>query len=192
MTVTFAPSPWPAPPAPRPGLRWRFGQELEGGVPGALQWVIRRNCSITPRQLMGVYLSLCVASLAIAVGFWVQGAPAVVAFAGVELTALGVAFAIYARHATDRETITLAASELAIEHHCGSAIERATFRAEWVRVEPTAGQGSLVEITGEGQRACVGRYMRPELRAELASELRTALRSARGAGEPGLWDQELK
>jgi uncharacterized membrane protein len=35
---------------------------------------------------------------------------------------------------------------------------------------------SLVEVTGEGQRACVGRYLRPEWRTQLAQELRLALR----------------
>ena len=51
-----------------------------------------------------------------------------------------------------------------------------TIRAEWVRVEPVHGEGSLVEITGQGQRMRVGRYLRPELRSALARELRQALR----------------
>lgn len=184
MTATLAPSPWPAPASPRPG-RWRFGHELEGGAPGALQWSLRRNCALAPRHLILVYGSLCLVSLGIALAFWLHGAPAVAAFAGLELLALGVALVVYARHATDRETITLAAHDLAVEHQCGSTVDRARFRAEWVRVEPMAGQGSLVEISGEGRSAFVGRYLRPELRAELASELRSALRSARAGGAQG-------
>lgn len=183
MTATLAPSPWPAPASPRSGPRWRFGRELAGGENGGLQWDLRRNCSITPRQLVLAYAMLCTTSLLIAAGFWLNGAPVVLAYTGLELLALGAAMAVYARHATDRETITLAASELAIEHRCGHAVERACFRAEWVRVEPLAGQGSLVEISGEGRHALAGRYLRPELRAELARELRAALRSARAAGQ---------
>jgi uncharacterized membrane protein len=38
------------------------------------------------------------------------------------------------------------------------------------------GEGSLVEITGQGHRMRVGRYLRPELRMALARELRQAVR----------------
>jgi uncharacterized membrane protein len=55
-------------------------------------------------------------------------------------------------------------------------LDRAAFRAEWVRVEPVHGKDSLVEISGQGRRLRVGRHLRPELRATLARELRQALR----------------
>jgi uncharacterized membrane protein len=45
-------------------------------------------------------------------------------------------------------------------------------------VEPSAGQGSLIEISGQGSSIKVGRFVRPELRAELASDMRRALRRA--------------
>ena len=175
MTATVAPSPWPAPSAAHRAV-WRFGRVLEGSSTAGMQWVMRRNCSITPRQLVAVYLSLCVVSLGISVAFWIVGAPAVLAFAGLELLMLGAAFALYARHATDCETITLAGRELAIEHRYGQGVERASFRAEWVRVEPASDDGSLVEVSGEGRNTRVGRYVRPEWRAQLAQELRLALR----------------
>ena len=175
MTATVAPSPWPAPSAAHRAV-WRFGRVLEGTSTAGMQWVMRRNCSITPRQLVAVYLSLCVVSLGISVAFWIVGAPAVLAFAGLELLMLGAAFALYARHATDCETITLAGRELAIEHRYGQGVERASFRAEWVRVEPASDDGSLVEVSGEGRHTRVGRYVRPEWRAQLAQELRLALR----------------
>lgn len=141
-----------------------------------VQWVLRRNCSITPRQLLGFYLSLAGVSLAIAFGFWWAGAPAVLAFAGIELAMVGLALVLYARHATDCETITLSDRELAIEHRFGSAVDAARFRAEFVRIEPSAGEGSLVEVSGEGRRAQIGRYLRPEWRPQLAQEIRAALR----------------
>ncbi len=176
MTVTFAPSPWPAPPSRRGPAAWRFGRELEGAAPRATQWLLRRNCSITPRQLLGLYLSLASASLLVALGFWWAGAPAVLAFAGFEVVMVGIALAAYARHATDCETITLSGGELAIEHRCGAGVDAARYRAEWVRIEPSAGDGSLVEISGEGRRTRIGRYLRPEWRAQLAQEIRAAVR----------------
>jgi uncharacterized membrane protein len=138
--------------------------------------VMKRNCSIAPRGILVMYLSLCALSLLIAGGFWVAGAPTVMAFAGLELLVLGAALLAYARHATDCETITLAGSELAIEHRCGVALQSARLHAEWVRVEPMRDDASLVELSSRGQRTCVGRYLRPEWRPQLAQELRHALR----------------
>jgi uncharacterized membrane protein len=181
MTAAFAPSPWPAPHSARAAGTWRFGRELRfGGAQQAMQWVLRRNCSVTPRQLLGAYLSLCMLSMSIALGFWWVGATVVLAFAGLELLAVGMAMLVFARHAGDRETITLDGSELAVEHHFGHAVRRTIFRSAWVRVEPQAAQGSLVELSGEGSSACVGRYLPAGLRADLAQELRAALRGRRG------------
>ncbi len=145
-------------------------------APRALQWLLRRNCSITPRQLGLVYLSLCGVSLLIGGFFFVNGAPVVLAFTGAELLAVGLAMLLFARHAGDGETLTLVGRQLHVEQCVGSRVEHAEFAAEWLRVEPAAGQGSLVELSGRGQRLCVGRFLRPELRGAFARELRVALR----------------
>ncbi len=179
MNVTAAPAPWPC-PAPAPA--WRFGTEtaVPGGADGAcarrIEWRLKRNCSITPRQLLGVYLSLCAVSLAIAGGFAWLGAPPVLAFAGIELLLFGAALLAYARHAADQERITLDGTALTVEHQHGARIERRQFRAAWVRVEPLSSERSLIEVAGDGHTAHIGRYMRPELRAWLVRELRAALR----------------
>ena len=60
MTATVAHRSWPAPGTAPPASGWRFGRDVPAaGRAGALQWLLKRNCSITPRQLCGVYLSLC-------------------------------------------------------------------------------------------------------------------------------------
>jgi len=143
-----------------------------------IQWFLRRNCSVTPRQLGWMYLSLCAVSLAIGTAFWFQGAKLVLPFAWVELIAVGIGFAAYARHATDGETIRLAGSQLVVELENGGKFERAEFRRDWVRVEPGAADSSLIELSAHGRKVQVGRYVRPELRPVLAREIRMALRSA--------------
>ena len=143
-----------------------------------IQWFLRRNCSVTPHQLGWLYLSLCVVSLSIGTAFWFQGAKLVLPFAWAELVAVGVAFAVYARHASDGETIRLAGSQLVVELENGGKLERAEFRRDWVRVEPGAADNSLIELSAHGKKVHVGRYVRPELRSLLASEIRMALRSA--------------
>jgi uncharacterized membrane protein len=184
MSTAAAPAPWPA-PAAAAAPAWRFARlvQLPGCEAPALQWVLRRNCSITPRQLVAVYLSLCAVGLAIGAAFWVHGATYVLAFAGVELLLVGIALGVYARHATDRETVTIAERDVEVECHLGRQVERAAFRAEWVCVEPAQAQGSLVELAGQGRRMRIGRFLRPEHRAALAQELRRALRRAQ-AGLP--------
>lgn len=192
MTATLAPSPWPAPAAPRRDGGWRFGRRAENNGRGdGWIWDLRRNCSISPRQLLAAYGLLCAIAMLIALGFWWQGVPSVLVFAGLELLVVGIAMLVMARHARDRELITLANREMAVEQHVGPQVERTCFRADWVRIEPAAGEGSLVELSGEGRRVRVGRHVRPELRDELAQELRRALRQARFAGEPD-WDHELQ
>jgi uncharacterized membrane protein len=144
----------------------------------AIQWQLRRNCSVTPVQLGWLYLSLCVLSLGIGVFFWMQGATLVLAFAGLEVIVLGLAFLAYARHATDGEWISLQGASLVVERESAGRRERSEFARQWVRVEPKSGDHSLIELSGQGRSVEVGRFVRPELRQVLAREIRRALRSA--------------
>jgi uncharacterized membrane protein len=182
MTATFAPSPWPAPASPRRDDRWRFARLRE--APAGWLFDLRRNVSITPRQLLAAYALLSVVSLGVAAGFWWQGAAVVLVFTGIELAGLAVALLVVARHAGDREIVTLTGRELAVEQRVGPGVLHTRFRTEWVRVEPVADDGSLVELSGEGRRVRIGRHLRPELRPELAQEIRRALRLARAVDRP--------
>ena len=175
MNTTIAPAYWPV--AGVPPSAWRFGRSVEDDGAQRIEWLLKRTCSITPRQLFAVYASLCAVSLTIALGFTWAGASPVLAFAGIELLLVGAALLIYARHATDHERITLAGEALSVEHQQGPQMQRSEFRAAWVRVEPLSSDRSLIEVAGDGRTARIGRYLRPELRHSLAQELRAALRS---------------
>ena len=141
-----------------------------------VQWLLKRNCSVTPAQLLGLFMSLSVASLGIATFFWFQGATLIMPFAWVELLVVGAAFMVYARHARDGERISLQDGLLVVELETAGRLQRAEFNREWVRVEPKDGDGSLIEVSGQGQTVRVGRHVRPELRPALAREIRFALR----------------
>lgn len=161
-------------------FRLRFGTVPAGGgqndEPGGVQWLLKRNCSVTPSQLLALYASLCVVSLGIATFFWIQGARLVMPFAWLELLAVGSAFVVYARHARDGEKILLQGGQLVVECETAGRLERAEFNREWVRVEPKHGDGSLIEVSGQGRSVRVGRHLRPELRPALAREIRHVLR----------------
>lgn len=157
----------------------RFGH----GGPDGVEWSMRRNCSLAPRQLLSVYLSFCVIAAVIAGFMWLQGAILVMPFASAEMIALGVALLVYSRHATDSEAIALRAGRLVVEHRCAQQTQRTEFDAAWLRVEPERSGGSLIELSGDGRRVAVGRYVRPELREALARELRGAVQSWRQHGD---------
>lgn len=168
------------------GVAFRFGRDRPGATVAGrcepewgVEWLLKRNCSIAPRQLLMVYLSLCAVSLGIATLCWVGGARMVMPFAGLELLAVGAALLLYARHASDRECISLSRNRLTVERVSGGHVQRVELEPLWVRVEAQSGPGSLIELSGRGQRVVVGRHVRPEWRPRLAQEFRMALSAQR-------------
>jgi uncharacterized membrane protein len=164
---------------------FRFGRLVSAvDVPStrdwSVQWHLRRNCSMAPMQLLAICAALGGVSIGIAAVCWSQGATLVVPFASAEILALATAIWVYARHAADGECIRLNPGRLVVERANGRHTERVEFQPDWVRVEPERGDGSLIELSGRGQRIAVGRFVRPELRRQLADELRWALRGGWG------------
>ncbi len=178
MNAAFAPVTWPAPvPALRAaGLRLGQWAPQVDGQPAAYVWDLRRNCSITPRQLGLAYGVLCALALTVALGFVLGGVVMVFGFTFIELVAVGVALLIWSRHVLDHERIVLNQGELQVTRQAAGRQTRRVFRAAWVRVEPRHSQGSLVELSGQGGVAHVGRYLPAHLRDMLAAEIRLALR----------------
>ena len=144
----------------------------------ALAWHLRRNCSVTPRQLGGWYATLCLLSLLIGSGFWVLGMPSVLAFAGLEMLAVGAALLVYARHALDGETVRLHGGRLSVERECAGRRETLEFGgAPRVRIRTLAHEQDLIELQAPGRRLSVGRHVRPQWRCALAGEMRRALQA---------------
>ena len=151
---------------------FRFATLSDAGI----EWALKRNCSVTPAQLGALYASLCGVSMAVAGFFWVQGATLVLPFAAIELLAVGTAFLVYARHATDHERIRLSQECLVVEVETAGRLSRCVFPREWVRVEPRREDDQLIEVLAGGRSVKVGRFLRAELRPALAREIRLALR----------------
>lgn len=125
-----------------------------------------------------MYAAICLVSLGIGTGFWLLGATLVLPFAWLEVSLLGVALWFYSRHATDGERIFLMDRQLVVERETAGRLVRSEFNRDWVRVEPLAGDQSLILVSGQGQAVEVGRFVRPELRQALAREIRMVLRGA--------------
>lgn len=145
------------------------GAEAEGS--SAIEWRLCRNCSLAPRQLLRCYLGLSVVCLGIGSLCWWHGATLVMPFAWLEVLALGVALLVYARHAADGECLRLERGMLTVRRECAGRIEQHEFRFDGVRIE-SRGDGSLVELSGQGRSIAIGRLVRPEARRQLVNDLR--------------------
>ncbi|MEZ5645709.1 MAG: DUF2244 domain-containing protein [Burkholderiaceae bacterium] len=142
----------------------------------AWHWSLRRSCAMSPSQLASVFVMLGAASLAVAGFFWSQGAVLVMPFALLEWLALGVAFVVHARHATDGESVILRGASLVVESEKAGVVRRCEF--ERVRVRLNGGGPVLIEVRAGSRTVSVGRHLRPDLRPVFLRELQQALTQA--------------
>ena len=140
------------------------------------EWMLKRNCSMSPRQLGLAYIAVCTTSLLVATFFAVSGAWYVLGFALVEQFAVGIAFLLYARHATDREHIALEENCLLVEVIQVEHVRQFRLDPRLTRVEPpVSGSSGLVCLEANGTRVEIGRFLTEWKRRELAQELKGAL-----------------
>lgn len=139
------------------------------------EWTLRRNCSITPRQLLLVYAALCFVSLTIAMLFTLRGAWYILGFAIVEMSAVAWAFVLYARHATDRERVELRSDCLLVELIEVDRTRQFRLNPYRTRVDMPVLPGDLVGLEASGMRIEVGRFLTGQQRRRFAQELQGAL-----------------
>jgi uncharacterized membrane protein len=149
----------------------------------AKDWLLRRNCSATPRQFVGFYLAIAVFSLGLAVTIALTGAWMVLIFSGLEVIAVGVAFVIYARHAVDYERIQLRPHRLLIETRSAELVTQHELNPRWVRVEAGSvvngkwgRESEPITLHVSGKKIEIGQHLALERRAQFAAELRIWLR----------------
>jgi uncharacterized membrane protein len=145
----------------------------------ARTWVLRRNCSFSPRQLILAYLALSTASLLVASFFALYGAWYVLAFSVLEILALGCAFIVCGRHANDRERIALESNRLLVELVVVEEVRQFTLDPRWTRVAPPVLGHELIGLEAGGTKVEVGRFLTEWKRREFARELQSVLASER-------------
>lgn len=148
----------------------------------AREWTLRRNCSLSPRQLALFYASLCVASFAIAGLVTLFGMHYVLWFALLEMMVLGLALLIYARHAEDREHIELTDDCLLVELIEMERVRQFRLNRYLTRVWLPSSRQALVMLQAAGTRVQVGRFLTERKRREFAQELEQELRRGLAAG----------
>jgi len=141
-----------------------------------VEWLLRRNCALSPRQLACGFGGAGLISLAIAFAFASQGAWLIAPFAGVELLALTLAYVVYARQTGDFDRVTLAADRLYVEVMRGRRASRFEANRNWVRVEMGKSVTASVRISERGQSVEVGRLVAFHERVEFMRDLAQNLR----------------
>ncbi|GAC1326673.1 MAG: DUF2244 domain-containing protein [Collimonas sp.] len=145
------------------------------------EWDLRRNCAIAPRQLGFFYAILCATSLAVAIGFTLRGAWFVLLFAVLEMSAVAIAFLIYARHATDREHIAMLDDYLLVEVIQAQEIRQFKLDLRSIRIAVQETNKGLIGIEALGTRVEVGQFLTEWKRREFVLELRQELQRSQKA-----------
>lgn len=139
------------------------------------EWLLKRNCSLSPRQLGTAYAVLLLAALAVAAMFVLQGAWHVLVFALLEMAAVALAFLHYARHATDHEHIALAKDCLLVERVEGGAVRQVCLDPRWTHIALPQHAGELVGLEARGVTVEVGTFVTDAGRRKFAQELQQEL-----------------
>jgi uncharacterized membrane protein len=141
------------------------------------EWLLKRNCSLTPCQTLGAFAVLCVLPFGVALAVMlVHGTWIVLDFAIVEMSLVGLAFLHYARHASDREHIVLDDDGLLIEQFNADRVRKIHLDAHWLRVTSPRNGRDMISLEARGMRVEVGRFVPDQTRRRIAEELRHGLR----------------
>ncbi len=140
-----------------------------------LEWISKKNCSITPKQLLKAYLALCSASFLVAVYFVMHGAWVILIFAVVEMMAVGCAFVYCGRHAGDKESVVLGDEGLVVELVEAERVHQIRMDPRRTRIEIPALRHRLIALEANGDRIEVGRFLTERKRHQFAHELRRGL-----------------
>ncbi len=140
--------------------------------------ILKRNCSISPAGLLWVYVMIAVVTLGIAAVFAALGAWVILPFAGIEIVALGIAFAVNGRHAADYERIQLGEGRLVVEVCESDTVRRHEFNPARASVMVAgAGHGMRVVLESPDHSLEIGRHLHERARLDLAGELNRRLRN---------------
>lgn len=138
-------------------------------------WHMKRNCSLTPKQLLHCYLVLVTFSAIVTIGFLLAGVWMVLVFSSLELTAVTLGFLIYSMHALDREEIQLIDQRLIVRQFFGKQQFTHEFNSRWVRIKLPKQGKKVFLLCQSKQEIELGRFIMHDEQIELISSLRRHL-----------------
>ncbi|OLY96148.1 DUF2244 domain-containing protein [Polynucleobacter sphagniphilus] len=139
-------------------------------------WQMRRNCALTPKQLLRFYIALVCISATVATGFLLAGVWVILIFTCIELSVVTTGFLIYCRHALDSESIEIDGSRLIVKKFIAYKETVYEFNTKWVKIELPIGDGKTFFISQSNLRIELGQFLRREQQLALISSVRAHLR----------------
>ena len=141
-----------------------------------VQWALKKNCSLTPRQLAACLACVSLPGFLAGLAFFVLGAPMILLMLVLQGLTMAWCFVAYGRHAADREWLSM--SREAIEVHIvhGADEVRSRFNRATASLAMLAGQHNLIDISESGRSVQVGSSLPMHLRPLLFQDLCLATR----------------
>ena len=139
------------------------------------RWQMRRNCALTPKQLLQFYMALVCLSLIVASGFLLAGIWVVLIFTALELSAVTVGFLIYCRHALDCETIEIDGNRLIVKKFISYKEAIYEFNTQWAKIETPLEDSKVFFISQSNLRVEIGQFIRQEQQQSLIASVRAHL-----------------
>jgi len=137
---------------------------------------ITPHCSLSPRGACWFFVSICVASLSIALPISLMGFWLVLPFAGLEIALVGWALSVSMARRYQRQTIIVSEDLVTIEDVSPPTRQRVEFPRHWAQVRIRVGGSPLhpsrltVESNGRGLE--IGHFLNEQERLSLAKRLR--------------------
>ncbi len=97
-------------------------------------------------------------------------------FTMIELSALGIALIIYARHALDYESIAIDGSSFTVEKSIGGKMERHEFNARWMQLKQEEDGKRLIRIEQSDKELPIGIFVPLDARTQFFNDLRQQIR----------------
>ena len=139
------------------------------------RWQMRRNCALTPKQLLQFYVVLVCLSLTVGIGFFLAGVWVIPIFTTLELLAVTTGFLIYCRHALDCETIEIEGKRLIVKKFIGYKETVYEFNTQWAKIEPPIEGSKIFHISQSNLRVELGQFVRYEQQIALLAQVRVCL-----------------
>lgn len=132
---------------------------------------MKRNCSLTPKQVGLFYLSIVSFSFLVAGYFWLIGAWMILIFTSLALIALTIALYVYTRHALDYEKITISGKQLIFERSWGGKITAEEFNTVWTKLNRSeVGKRDLV-LKSSAKEVPIGFFVRSNEQEQFERDL---------------------
>jgi hypothetical protein len=142
---------------------------------GIKRWQMRRNCALSPKQLLQFYIALVCLSAIVGTGFLLAGIWVIPIFTILELSAVTLGFLIYCRHALDCETIEIDGKRLVVKKFIGYKESIFEFNAQWAKIERPVEGSKTFHISQSTLRVELGQFLRHDQQIPLITEVRAYL-----------------